>query len=235
MPTNTATHKVTGQVQSEIKSALDRIPEGQRPTFKAVTAAYRNSGNVAAAIRQALAPSTDGTNTPKAPEPVSQTAAATTTTVTQEAPKKPARAVVAAPQGWEPGYSPNGFERYKRRLKENGQPVTCYRVSAANTPDRKALVQSWLDEKRIEPNAVFVMVNHTTGAVHGFENWADCYAASRANGSPALARSVVSSIGGDTGIQRISSRLGLEVTRRIQAIIADDEKAEETKEEVKSA
>ncbi len=230
MPTThtASSHKVTAQVQGEIKQVLDRIPEAQRPAFKDVTAAFRNTGSVAAAVKQVLSAPVDATNKPEAP--VSVTQVASPAPVTAAAPTKPIKVQPSTPSSWEPGYSANGFERYKRRLKENGQPVTCYRVSAASTPDRKALVQSWLDSKRIDQGDVFVMVNHTTEAVHGFTNWADCYAASRANGSPALARSVVSSIGGDTGLVRISSRLGLDVTRRIQAIMADDAKADESEE-----
>lgn len=230
-PAKEATHKVTGQVQSQIKEAIGRIPEAQRPTQQAVAAAFRSTGSVPAAVKQAMSPPAAVTAKPEAPAAVSQPGQpAAAPSVTAKAVTAP-KTTVASPAGWEPGYSANGFERYKRRLKENGHPVTCYRIAAANTNERKALVQSWRDAKLIDDDAVFVMVNHTTGATFGFTNWADCYAASRANGSPALARSVVASIGGDPGIVRLKSRLGLELTRRIQAIIADDEKADEEKEE----
>jgi hypothetical protein len=185
-----------------------------------VSTAFRSTGNLAAAFKQAMTPQPAETNA-GTPAPASTNV---TSTPAPAEKVQPVKAKASVPDGWFPRYSNTGFIRYARCLKANGQPVTAYRVSAAKTPDQQAIVQSFKDQG---VSGQFVVHNHTTGVTMGFDAWAEAYAFSCTMFSPQLARSVVTSIGGAKGLSSLSSRLGIEVSQRIAAIIADDEAGDE--------
>lgn len=212
-----ATHKVTAAVQGQIKDALDKI-EGDKPTLTQVSTAFRSTGNVQSAIAKAVAPQ-DAKNKASVVETVAKTAPAPAAKATTKKVALP-----DAPEGWLPGESSTAFVRYARRLKANGQPVTEYRLAAAKTKAEIEIADAF---RAAGVDSPYVLHNHVTGVTRGFQNHADAYAASMSMAVPDLARSVVVSIGGDKGLERVSSIMGTELRQRILATIADDESAEQ--------
>lgn len=219
--------KLTAAVQKEIAAKVSDDAER-----KLVGTAYRNSDLDVDGCIQTVKDGTAAINTATPTKAVSQKSKATaaqkakaaedaTNAKATEAAKK-SKVLPAVPDGWTPGESREGFVRYARRLRSNGQPVSAYRLSAAKKGDETAIADALRKEF---PQGTFVVVNHTTDAKAAFDSWADAYAYTCTMNNTSLARSVASAIG-EQGLASLSSIVGTEVTVRAEAVEAAEAPAE---------
>lgn len=84
------------------------------------------------------------------------------------------------------------FIRYARRLKGNNHRVTGYCTSFAASDSDRAVVERWAE---LGVRGTFVVVDHETGRVEGYDRWPDAYAATLRWDGRDLAPSVLRSIG----------------------------------------
>lgn len=201
----------TAQMQGKAKKALlaaGADTEELATLLPAVGQAVNGGSTLNAAVTSVLS---DATNPAESP----------TDATTAPVKAKPAKKVrPAAPDGWSAGYAKSGFRRYERRLQGTGHPSTMFQTEAAKSQDELDIVQGFADHR---VTGRFIVIDHTTGKCAGFDNWPDAYAFSRAIDDPALAKSVVASIGKD-GLPRLSKVVGTTLT--IRQIMAEDEEVD---------
>jgi len=98
-----------------------------------------------------------------------------------------------APEDWAPGGSNSAFIKYARALQRNGHRVTGYAVRFADSAADRALVRAWAGAG---VTGQYIVVDHDTGRVEGYDTWAKAYAATCEWDGGVLAPSVIKSLGG---------------------------------------
>jgi hypothetical protein len=96
-----------------------------------------------------------------------------------------------APEDWAPGGSNTAFVKYARRLQRNSHRVTGYAVRFADSANDQALIKSWADVGVV---GNYVVVDHDSGRVEGYETWNEAYAATCEWDGGWLAPSVLKSL-----------------------------------------
>ena len=84
------------------------------------------------------------------------------------------------------------FVRSARRLTRNDHRVTGYCTTFAATDSDRAMVERWAG---LGVRGTFVVADHETGRVEGYDRWADAYAATCGWDAGELAPSVLRSVG----------------------------------------